>query len=205
MTSEPLATPHEGLPQHDGREAASQAIRKAYSKLDQAMKRPANRDNAYICSRDVESCWSTARIRIALLPEPWTDTEIITIKQRFIRVLSILVYTGAHDYLQSFRSQFFDANRDDDQLPFEQQHLSFLGYLYKQKFYEEQYRFIPVTIVDKSDPHSQHIEESRRLPFEVVEENIGLGGYGRVDRVRISPGYLQLKNGSIFPEVSLRT
>jgi hypothetical protein len=43
-----------------------------------------------------------------------------------------------------------------------------------------------------------------RLPFEYCKKDIGVGTYGKVDCVGISPTYIKEEAGSVWEEVSIR-
>ena len=171
------------------------------------MKGPGDPSKAFICDKDIESAWSDESIATVLHLEQYSSARFQAIRADFIKILSILVYTGAHSGLLDFHS-FFNYNtpiptlRDSD-LPFHEHQLDFLEEAAsRHSFYKEQFRFIPEVIRVSSTHETLVLDERRPLPFETVEKKVCIGGYGTVTRVSISAGYLKQEDGTIWPEVS---
>jgi hypothetical protein len=176
-----------------------------FEALKERMKWKEKSSKAFICIEDIKSVWSDEPRILAALPSisPGLCQDI---RAYFIRILSILIWIGADNGLDNFYEEFINVSNDrrltDSHLPLEEGGLAFLSRDRAHRFYGEQFRFIPVIIEDNPNQKTQIVHERYRLPFEWVQKDVGVGGYGKVDRVGISPGYLKQQSGSVFTEVS---
>jgi hypothetical protein len=176
-----------------------------FEELKERMKWKEKGSKAFISIEDIKSVWSDESRIIAVLPS--TSPQVCRfIRECLIKILSILIWIGAHDDLDNFYEKFInvpvDQRRTDINLPLEEGELKFLSPDRAHQFYAIQFGFIPEVIEDNPNQKTQIVHESHRLPFESVQKDVGVGGYGKVDRVGISPGYLKQQSGSVFTEVS---
>jgi hypothetical protein len=175
-----------------------------HTALQARMKRNDEPSKEFICLKDIKDVWSDkTQIAAILHRDSWTPSELHRIQADFIKILSILIWISAFDCLNHFRANIFKEFRTtDSNLPLGDEQLSFLNPAQKGLFLEQQFRFIPETIEENRTQRTLVVDPRRRLPFESVEKDVGVGGYGNVYRVRISLGYLRQSSGAIWPEVS---
>jgi hypothetical protein len=106
--------------------------------------------DAYIRSQDVERAWSGHEtIEHALYPTVLTGSEVDIIRKQLLIFLSILVYIEAHDFLNDFRPNIFDAldKYSNCKLPLKDKDVPALGsFVLRKRFLDEQHLFIPVRL-----------------------------------------------------------
>lgn len=132
----------------------SPEARRARSRIQEYLGRhKVNRDRpteAYIRYQDIKDAWGGHEtIEKALDPANLSNSEVDEIRARALRILSILVYIDAHDFLDDFRRQAFDGNGklrlSDSELPFNRDEVPAIGdFSLQEKFFGEQYLFVPV-------------------------------------------------------------
>ncbi|CZR60699.1 uncharacterized protein PAC_10595 [Phialocephala subalpina] len=172
--------------------------------LQSAMKRPEKPEKSYVCYDDLKVVWKDkSRISTIIRLDNSSDmyNRIEFIQTNMIVTLSTLIWIRATDCLAAFTSTFFgrdtgDVIFSDMDIPcFNQDKikLQLLGLRPELEwlFYENQFIFKPVNIEIESSQTIQKIHSKQRLPFESLEKHIGGGGFGRVDRVGISPKYIR--------------
>ena len=116
------------------------------------------KDKQYICWHDISPFWTTNNILGVLQGQALTGSELSYLKERLLKVLSILVYIKADDCLDNFRILFFDDHTrvelSDSDLPLATPDL--LPQLntneLKSKFLRHQYLFNPVRMHFSSIP-----------------------------------------------------
>ena len=198
--------------QHRPPDAKTQVMKQILGEINSVLKRPEKPEKSFICGQDLRSIWATSSARIVTLlqPDQLSPDQIHVIQLRMIMILSTLVSIGAMDCLANFRSRFFDPNSGaplltDDDMPFTMEQLTFLdgGSALSQLFYQRQFQFTPVVIEFTKNQRIQLIENRMaRLPFIYSEQDIGEGSYGKVDRVKIPPGYIKGESGWVRDRVS---
>jgi len=176
-------------------------------KIEHAMYRLDEASHEFICEAATKGVWSRDDLRDVLQPDIWESSELAIIEKKFIKVLSILVHIG-WERLGDFRDLFLNyasntgsSRRTDDTLPFTGGRLEFLGPS-KRMFNEKQYAFIPVILREHESGAVQQVERQYRLPFTEENVNLGCGGYGKVQKVGVAPGYLKDKYGRAWTEVT---
>ncbi len=184
---------------------AQQVIAKVLDDIKAAIKRPEKMQKAYVCYADLRRIWSDkSKIATLIQSSSPSDEQIDYIQTHMIIILSTLVYIGAVDCLAAFTSRFFrhisshSALYEDSDIPyFEKSKLKFLDPepASQQQFYENQFMFKPVIIEIKKNQTTQTVDPKQRLPFESLVKDVGAGGYGKVDRVGISPRYIKQPDG----------
>ena len=107
------------------------------------------------------------------------------IRQRFLKVLSILIFIEWND-LTRFEPVFVKENLNDGSLPFTRDQIRDMetGVDY---FLDAQYIFIPQVIIQKTAGWIQSVPADFRLPFLDTENLIAMGGFGEVTRREIAP------------------
>lgn len=176
-------------------ETETKVIESIYDDLKKAMKSPdVSGNKTFICKQDARLTWSTKRLE-ALFPRHIAGLE--RLQKNAVIILSVIVWIHAETHLAEFVDDFFnrlDSPTDID-LPFRRRQLQFLAApAHKDHFLETQYRFLPVIIDVSVEQRTQIIPPLYRLPFESVERDVFMGGYGTVDKVTISECYLRLKH-----------
>jgi hypothetical protein len=184
---------------------AQQVIAKVLDDIKAAIKRPEKMQKDYVCYADLRRIWSDkSKIATLIQSSSPSDEQIDYIQTHMIIILSTLVYIGAVDCLAAFTSRFFrhisshSALYEDSDIPyFEKSKLKFLDPepASQQQFYENQFMFKPVIIEIKKNQTTQTVDPKQRLPFESLVKDVGAGGYGKVDRVGISPRYIKQPDG----------
>jgi hypothetical protein len=185
-------------------------IKKILGDIKTCMKRPDKPSKAYFVHKDIARIWSDrTRIHTVLWPDCPNEKDLDVVQDDMVLVLSCLLWVGARDCLSNFRSKFFGFRSHcptDDKLPLEKDQLGFLEAepAIQDRFYEEQFKFKPETILITHNQITQKVNHPlRRLPFEYRKKELGgVGGYGQVDCVGISPGYIRHENGSSWGNVS---
>jgi hypothetical protein len=200
--------------QHRPPDAKTQVTKQVLDEINAVVKRPEKPAKSFICGHDLKNIWagSPARITTLLQPDQLSPDQINVIQLRMFMILSTLVSIGAMDCLANFCRNFFEPNSatpllTDDDLPFTEDQLTFLdgGAALSQLFYQRQFQFKPVVIEFTKNQRIQLIENRMaRLPFIYREQDIGEGGYGKVDHVEIPPGYFKEESGWVRDRVSAR-
>jgi hypothetical protein len=134
----------------------SEAVRKhIQEQLAQVIQNKNSLADAYVRYEDIRAAWSGYKVvKHALRLTSLSDADFELIQKKLLRFLSILVYIGAHEFLDGFRERFFDNNGDliydDTRLPLEEQDVPSLGssteFLLHQRFFHSQFLFTPVCI-----------------------------------------------------------
>ncbi|KUJ15960.1 kinase-like protein [Mollisia scopiformis] len=175
-------------------------IQEILEELDSVMKmkRPDKPAKAYACHDDLKIIWKRKRIKALIGPSNPSDAQVDFIQKNMIIILSTLVWIGASKCLTQFRSRFFEpiasceARFTDKQMPcFDKDKLYFLDSepALKGRFHENHFHFCPVKINIENRQTTQEIDPNEKLPFERIEKGVGSGGFGKVDKVAISPKY----------------
>lgn len=139
--------------------------------------------HAFICKHDLDQIWADHPLR-DIFPT-FTPEERETIRKRYIRVLSILIYVGWTDLKTRFRPVFLRyVGRGDLHLPFTD--LAFLR-TFGQVFSSYQYAFTPVVIEEHRKRCIQFVLPEHRLPFIEEPEYVRSGSYGSVTKRVIAP------------------
>lgn len=137
----------------------------------------------FICKHDLDQVWADHPLR-TIFPS-FSQDECDSTRQRYICVLSILVYAKWADLKSRFRPLFLrEDGRDDTHLPFK--NLDFLGE-FAPAFSSYQQAFKPAIIEERNERYIQSIPPECRLPFIGEPEPLGKGGYGSVTKRVIAP------------------
>ena len=172
-------------------------------------KRAKIEPHAFICYQDLKGIWNTDRIKTLLSDSHLPPDVLAIIYEQMLIILSVLVHIGARRCLDNFRHRLFYPDTaqpafTDAKIPLPRNEIKrFLGEEFLcDQFYQHQWKFKPYRLEINEGDSVKVIEEYWRLPFEEVEENIGSGTAGRVDRALISPKYLKNSDGSDYDMVS---
>ena len=159
---------------------------------------PLDASRVFICEHNLQRAWRDHDLKSIFPPTKYNLEEIETIRDRFLRVLSVLILIGwsGDDLVNKFRSQFLrTAGREDKDLPIEERKLEFLD-TFSFTFWQHQFAFCPAIIVEYEYSRIQTIETGRRLPFSGKLVEVGGGAYGKVSQVTIAPRCLRTENGN---------
>lgn len=190
---------------HLWRDDDAQVKKRIRESLNDATKNY-GKSTAFICTEDVERTWrSLDDIETVLFGlQDWTRTELENIQKDFVLTLSILFrinWLQNHDFRQIFYDYKSNGKRrDDEQLHYDKEELNFLEE-YQDPFYEQQYIFKPA-VLKESD--NQPVHGRLRLPFTEEAQTLGSGGFGKVYKVKVAPGYFEKEDGSINKKASSR-
>ena len=150
----------------------------------------------FICEHNLDEAWKDHDLRTIFPSTKFSAEERKTIRERFLRVLSILILIGwsGDDLVNKFRSQFLRAaeGREDKDLPLDEDKLGFLD-ISSYIFWQQQFAFCPAIIEESDTSHLQRIDSDRRLPFDGKPREVGGGAYGSVSQVTIAPRCLRHK------------
>ena len=161
---------------------------------------PSDASRVFICEDDLQRAWQNHDLKTIFPPTKYSREELETIRDRFLRVLSVLIFIGwsSDDLVNKFRSQFLRVvGREDNNLPMNKEKLEeFLDTSFYM-FWHLQFAFCPAIIQESGYSHIQRIETDRRLPFSGKPVEVGGGAYGRVSQVTIAPRCLRhTENGT---------
>lgn len=174
----------------------------------------------FIKEADLEHIWmevpvdhqqSRLRLLVQVIHSPPPNeakaaTLLSLLKDRFLKVISILVYIrwdAWRDFLQIFVGYALGPeNRADSDLPFADRPTitsdDFLGPEYGDFFYDYQYIFVPIKIENwlvKKDNHSIKTLRFKTLLPVLHTTEIGYGASGKVFVETIAPGYFRIEDG----------
>ncbi|GKZ53937.1 hypothetical protein AnigIFM49718_008722 [Aspergillus niger] len=159
--------------------------------LENHTKRRYEVTNRFVTYQDlVKILQMEGRIHKVLYTDCLTTEDLHNIQHNFIVILTTLVSIGATHCLANFRSLFLTGSITDKDLPLEREQIeTFLpGHSeLVDQFEYHQYDFCPTVISCTRPLHC--VPSKSRLPFEKKPENLGIGGFGEVDLVTITPGY----------------
>lgn len=156
-------------------------------------KDPSDASRVFICENNFQRAWRDHDLKSIFPPSKYNLEDIETIRDRFLRVLSVLILIGwsSDDLVNKFRSQFLRVvGREDKDLPIDENKLEFLESS-SFMFWQHQFAFCPAIIEESEYSHIQRIETDRRLPFSGKPVEVGGGAYGRVSQVTIAPRCLR--------------
>ena len=154
---------------------------------------PSDASRVFICEHNLHTAWRDHDLKSIFPPTKYSPEEIKTIRDRFLRVLSVLILVGwsSDDLVNKFRPQFLRAaGREDSDLPLDREKLEFLD-TSSFMFWQQQFAFCPAIILESEYSHIQRIEKERRLPFSGKPVEVGGGAYGRVSQIIIAPRCLR--------------
>ncbi|XRM42414.1 hypothetical protein ABZX51_005631 [Aspergillus tubingensis] len=167
------------------------ACRKIRSDLETHTKRRTEPASRFVSHQDLLKLWQTEdRIHKVLYTDRRIDDDLQNIQDNFIAILSTLVSIEATHCLANFRSLFLAGNITDKDLPLEREQIeTFLPDQTQQvdRFDNIQCNFCPTVISCTTPLH--RVSSKRRLPFEITPEKLGIGGFGEVELVTITPRY----------------
>lgn len=147
----------------------------------------------FIGQQELNALWADLGLRRIFPSHSWEDHEIQTIRDCYLKVLSILVMIAwpgvcGHDKSR-FRTYFLHRSQHDladPNLPFANGRLGFLKE-YAINFREKQYAFCPVIIEEREISYIQEVAADRPLPFTEEELPLGEGASGKVRKAVIAP------------------
>ena len=154
---------------------------------------PSDASRVFICEHNLQRAWKDHALTTIFPQTKYSPEEIKTIRDRFLRVLSVLILIGwsSDDLVNKFRSQFLRAvGREDKYLPIDEGKLEFLD-TSSFMFWQQQFAFCPTIVEESEHSHIQRIETDRRMPFCGKPVEVGGGAYGRVSQVTIAPRCLR--------------
>lgn len=159
--------------------------------LENHTKRRYEVTNRFVTYQDlVKILQMEGRIHKVLYTDCLTTEDLHNIQHNFIVILTTLVSIGATHCLANFRSLFLTGSITDKDLPLEREQIeTFLpGHSeLVDQFESHQCDFCPTVISCTRPLHC--VPSKSRLPFEKKPEKLGIGGFGEVDLVTITPGY----------------
>ena len=146
----------------------------------------------FIGQEELRAVWADLGLR-RMFPGPlWEEHEVQTIRDCYMRVLSVLVmiaWPGICDHDKSrFRKHFLHRPHHelaDSNLPLTKHKLGFLKE-YAISFREKQFAFCPVIIEEREASYIQEVAADRPLPFTGEEFPLGEGASGKVKKVVIA-------------------
>ena len=149
----------------------------------------------------LEKIWSVHSIQDVPGLERLNALEAQTTRERFLVILSILIYMGWSE-LQRFRAVFIRTGLDDNHLLFDEQELVLgLGRAAK-KFVKYQYYFKPV-ILRPTLGDLEILPSAQRLPI-VENLNYELPAGATVSKIVVAPGCVQTESsGSLRANVEV--
>ncbi|PYH34244.1 kinase-like protein [Aspergillus neoniger CBS 115656] len=166
--------------------------------LENHTKRRCEPASRFISHQDLLQIWQTEdRIHKVLYTDRRIDDDLQNIQDNFIAILSTLVSIEATHCLANFRSLFLAGNITDKDLPLEREQIeTFLPDQPQQvgRFDQIQCDFCPTVISCTTPLHC--VSSKRRLPFEITPEKLGIGGFGEVKLVTITPRYWETDSKS---------
>ncbi|GFN16654.1 kinase-like protein [Aspergillus tubingensis] len=168
--------------------------------LENHTKRRLEPASRFISYQDLLKIWQTEdRIHKVLYTDRRIDDDLQNIQDNFIAILSTLVSIEATHCLANFRSLFLAGNITDKDLPLEREQIeTFLPDQSQQvdRFDNIQCNFCPTVISCTTPLHC--VSSKRRLPFEIKPEKLGIGGFGEVELVTITPRYWETDSKSYY-------
>ncbi|PYH65675.1 kinase-like protein [Aspergillus vadensis CBS 113365] len=168
--------------------------------LEKHTKRRCEPASRFISHQDLLEIWQTEdRIHKVLYTDRRIDDDLQNIQDNFIAILSTLVSIEATHCLANFRSLFLAGNITDKDLPLEREQIE--TFLPDQSELVDQFEiiqceFCPTVISCTTPLHC--VSSKRRLPFEIKPEKLGIGGFGEVELVTITPRYWETASKSYY-------
>ena len=154
---------------------------------------PSDASRLFICEHNLQRAWRDHDLKTIFPSTKFSPEERETIRERFLRVLSVLILIGwsGDDLVNKFRSQFLRVEgREDINLPLDEGKLGFLD-ISSFMFWQQQFAFCPAIIEESESSHIQRIKTDKRLPFTGKPVEVGGGAYGTVSQVTIAPRCLR--------------
>ena len=154
---------------------------------------PSDASRVFICEHNLQRAWRDHDLKTIFPSSKFSSEERETIRDRFLRALSVLILIGwsGDDLVNRFRSQFLRVEgREDKDLPLDEEKLGFLD-TSSFMFWQQQFAFCPATIEESESSHIQRIKTDKRLPFTGKPIEVGGGAYGSVSQVTIAPRCLR--------------
>ena len=143
----------------------------------------------FICPQKIHTFWTEHRVENISAFQKYDKKVLIEIKDRFLLVLSIVIFTEWNDLIR-FNPVFVQEGLDDNSLFFDEGQLE--GMMTGiDNFIAQQYLFKPEIIKHTKQAHIQFIPPIRRLPFIEESELLGSGAFGVVSKKRIAPRCLE--------------
>lgn len=173
--------------QHDAPSIEAMQIR-----IRDVMYHSEDSSKRFIGQEELRALWADLGLRRMFPSHSWDDQEIQTIRDGYLKVLSILVMIAwpgvcGHDKSR-FRKHFLQRPHHDfadPNLPLANERLGFLKE-YAINFREKQYAFCPVIIEECEASYIQEVAADRPLPFTEEELPLGEGASGKVRKAVIA-------------------
>lgn len=196
----PGYVPYHGSPGPSNGERTD-AFSRVYEDLQQRMREPKDkkrRHDRFLTDDDIDTVYADRdRIR-ALIKTTSRNVDLEKVRIEMRRVITVLILIGARDCFTDFERRLYrqmTPDITDKDLPITRtSDLHFLPTDQRDRFMHEQYAVLAVKIKEDYEPRTLRFGPKERLPFERIEERIGVGGYGKVDKVWIPRGYLEDRN-----------
>ena len=154
----------------------------------------------FISDSELRAVWQEYTLSTIFPAQRWTLEQWQQIRQKYLKVLSILIWIDWTPIAENFRAAFFmHSDRSDASLPFSMDKLSFLAGS-GLTFFQSQFAFLPTIIQEKDEKYVHELKPFERLPFIEEACEIGSGGFGDITKVVIAPRCL-LSKGLENPEV----
>ena len=157
--------------------------------LQELMYHKSNPDEQFMCYTKIQDFWIKHDVGNIQDFQRYERPVFATIKQKYLRVLTIVVFIG-WDGLKRFEPVFVKESLDDDSLFFDEDQLEHMK-TGKEEFLQNQFLFKPETVKEKDDSYVQFVDAERRLPFDETDTLVGTGGFGAVTQRTIVSGCLE--------------
>lgn len=174
------------------------------------MKLRAQPSISFIVISDIREIWQE-RGRLSAVLWPWKpkEEELQYIQKHMILMLSCLIYIDSTEWLPHLWDRLWDSDQgvpliEDEDLPVpeDSDKLLFLETsAARTQFFEKQYIFKPLIIKVFREDKPQIESRENRLPFEEWEEEVGYGGFGSIDKVKIPAGYFRDAKNKTYEQV----
>lgn len=140
----------------------------------------------FVCNHKLlDEFWNKHRVEKITAFRKYEIDVIRIIRERFLRVLSIAIFTEWTDLIR-FDPVFVKEDLDDSSLFFDERQLNGMV-TGVDNFVAQQYMFKPEIIIQTQQAHIQAVPAISRLPFIDEPAILGKGGYGSVSRRQIAP------------------
>lgn len=140
----------------------------------------------FICTQKlINEFWNEHSVEKIVAFQKYDQDVFTKIKNRFLRVLSIAIFTEWNDLIR-FSPVFVQEGLDDNSLFFDESRLSLME-TGIDNFVAQQYLFKPETIKQTRQSLIQECPDMGRLPFINEPELLGRGGFGSVSKMQIAP------------------
>ena len=145
---------------------------------------------SFWCEADLQQLWKGEYAERILDSDE--GRKILYGEKKYYKILSVLVHIGEFNLVELVQTCFLKPGFSDSSLPIKEEWLKeSMGTPAGRKFYENQYKSIPIYIEDRERAHIGESKTDMPLPFETDWEIVGQGGSGDVYRARVPPRFIR--------------